>query len=65
MRLPFNDLYKGNEFIEWVGEGKRFLPTKLGKAVVGSSLSPDEGLLVFEELQNARRLFNSAHVSVV
>lgn len=34
-----------------------FIPTQLGSAVVASGLSPDEGLVVFGELQKARRCF--------
>ncbi|XP_071114847.1 DNA polymerase theta-like [Haliotis cracherodii] len=36
---------------------ERFYPTQLGSAVLASSLSPDEGLAVFAELQRARRCF--------
>ncbi|UYV70405.1 POLQ [Cordylochernes scorpioides] len=37
--------------------GEDFHPTKLGLAVLASSLSPDEGLRVFTELQKARQCF--------
>ncbi|XP_012942327.1 DNA polymerase theta [Aplysia californica] len=52
-----------NEFVSvQVVEGadgpvQKFLPTQLGSAILASSLSPDEGLLVFAELQKARRCF--------
>ena len=39
------------------GKGQKFMPTQLGAAILSSSLSPDEGLLVFAELQKARRCF--------
>ncbi|RUS83890.1 hypothetical protein EGW08_008371 [Elysia chlorotica] len=38
-------------------EVSRFHPTLLGSAILASSLSPDEGLSVFTELQKARRAF--------
>ena len=38
-------------------EVNRFHPTLLGSAILASSLSPDEGLAVFAELQKARRTF--------
>ncbi|CAL1548393.1 unnamed protein product, partial [Lymnaea stagnalis] len=38
-------------------ETNKFYPTQLGAAILASSLSPDEGLLVFAELQKARRAF--------
>ncbi|BFZ09845.1 hypothetical protein BsWGS_12884 [Bradybaena similaris] len=36
---------------------RKFYPTQLGSAILASSLSPDEGLLIFSELQKARRAF--------
>ncbi|XP_056015539.1 DNA polymerase theta-like [Ostrea edulis] len=44
---------------------ERFVPTQLGAAVLASSLSPDEGLVVFAELQKARQCFvleNELHI---
>ncbi|CAG5132586.1 unnamed protein product [Candidula unifasciata] len=38
-------------------EIRKFYPTQLGSAILASSLSPDEGLLIFAELQKARRAF--------
>ncbi|GFR73382.1 DNA polymerase theta-like, partial [Elysia marginata] len=38
-------------------EVSHFHPTLLGSAILASSLSPDEGLAVFAELQKARRAF--------
>ena len=35
----------------------RYVPTQLGAATVASALSPDEALLVFAELQKARKCF--------
>ena len=46
-------------------EVEKFYPSQLGAAVLSSSLSPDEGLLVFAELQRARRCFvleNELHI---
>ncbi|KAH9504975.1 hypothetical protein Btru_061318 [Bulinus truncatus] len=43
-----------------VGEGiekKKFFSTQLGAAILASSLSPDEGLQAFAELQKARKSF--------
>ena len=34
-----------------------YTPTQLGTAVLSSALSPDEGLIVFAELQKARKCF--------
>ena len=42
-----------------------FYATQLGVATVASSLSPDEALVVFSELQKARRAFvlqNELHI---
>ncbi|XP_064489901.1 DNA polymerase theta-like isoform X2 [Ornithodoros turicata] len=48
-----------NEFIHLQGEddNRRYAPTQLGRAVLASSLSPDEGLCVLRELQQARQSF--------
>ncbi|XP_076077115.1 DNA polymerase theta-like isoform X2 [Mytilus galloprovincialis] len=46
-------------------EEERFCPTQLGSAVLASSLSPREGLVVFAELQKARQCFvleNELHI---
>lgn len=51
-------------FVDGVSE-QRFTPTQLGAAVLASSLSPDEGLTVFAELQKARQCFvleNELHI---
>lgn len=51
-------------FVDGVYED-RFVPTQLGAAVLASSLSPDEGLSVFAELQKARQCFvleNELHI---
>lgn len=44
---------------------ERFVPTQLGLAVLSSSISPDEGLVVFSELRKARQCFvleNELHI---
>ncbi len=44
---------------------EKYFPTQLGSAVLASALSPDEGLVVFAELQKARRNFvleNELHI---
>lgn len=48
-----------NEFIHHQGDGDvgHYAPTQLGRAVLASSLSPDEGLCVLQELQQARKSF--------
>ena len=46
-------------------EVEKYLPSQLGAAVLASALSPDEGLIVFAELQKARRNFvleNELHI---
>ena len=46
-------------------EVDKYLPSQLGAAVLASALSPDEGLIVFAELQKARRNFvleNELHI---
>jgi DNA polymerase theta len=45
--------------------GLRYVATQLGLACLSSSLSPDEGLTVFTELQKARKCFvleNELHI---
>ncbi|KAL8575274.1 hypothetical protein ACOMHN_001819 [Nucella lapillus] len=47
------------------GEVTQYQPTQLGSAVLASSMSPDEGLDVFAELQKARQCFvlaNELHI---
>lgn len=39
------------------GSDRRYHPTQLGRAVLASSLSPDEGLRVLRDLERARRCF--------
>ena len=44
---------------------KRYVPTQLGLGCLASSLSPDEALIVFSELQKARKCFvleNELHI---
>eukprot|EP00112_Aurelia_sp_Birch-Aquarium-sp1_P005663 Seg1644.12_Seg1644.13 transcript_id=Seg1644.12_Seg1644.13/GoldUCD/mRNA.D3Y31 product="DNA polymerase theta" protein_id=Seg1644.12_Seg1644.13/GoldUCD/D3Y31 len=44
---------------------EKFTPTQLGSATLASALSPDEALVVFRELQKARRCFvleNELHI---
>lgn len=36
---------------------EKFFPTQLGSAIFTSSFSPDEGLLIFAELNKARKAF--------
>ena len=46
-------------------EVQKYHPTQLGSAVLASSMSPDEGLAVFAELQKARQCFvlaNELHI---
>lgn len=65
------EFLKDNEFIFLKGNYEEspkrleFVPTQLGVAVLASALSPDEGLLVFKELQKARKCFvleNELHI---
>ena len=47
------------------GEKTKYLPTQLGLGCLASSLSPDEALTVFTELQKARKSFvleNELHI---
>ncbi|KAL6069130.1 Helicase and polymerase-containing protein TEBICHI [Balamuthia mandrillaris] len=46
-----------NEFITWSAADRKYRPSKLGKACVASSLAPEEGLVVFQELSRARSNF--------
>ncbi|XP_021338869.1 DNA polymerase theta-like isoform X1 [Mizuhopecten yessoensis] len=59
----FVTLQKSTETDGW--EEERFHPSQLGSAVLASSMSPDQGLLVFTELQKARQCFvleNELHI---
>ena len=54
-----------NDFLEYNEKLSSFSPTKLGKATVASALSPEEGLVVFNELKKARQqmiLDNELHI---
>ncbi|ESO92507.1 hypothetical protein LOTGIDRAFT_120568 [Lottia gigantea] len=54
------DFLQDNEFVTLKKntEGEdRFIPSQLGIAVLASALSPDEGLVVFADLQKARKCF--------
>ncbi|KAH7283331.1 hypothetical protein KP509_34G001800 [Ceratopteris richardii] len=46
-----------NKFLEWDQNTKLYNSTPLGKAAFGSSLSPEESLIVFEDLAKAREGF--------
>ncbi|KAJ3673940.1 hypothetical protein LUZ60_005932 [Juncus effusus] len=64
---PFEDVVKSareslrwlckNKFVEWSEEGKMYAATPLGKASFGSSLSPEESLVVLDDLSRAREGF--------
>ena len=46
-------------------ENTKYIPTQLGLGCLASSLSPDEALTVFTELQKARKCFvleNELHI---
>ena len=55
-----------NQFIDFVKEDEEsYKPSQLGYAVVASAMSPDEGLIIFSELQKALQCFvleNELHV---
>jgi len=59
-----------NEFIrlkQWeaVDKEPEYMPTQLGSACLASSLAPDEGIIVYKELQKARQCFvlqNELHI---
>ena len=56
-----------NEFIRLqnLDSGIRYIATQLGLACLASSLPPDDGLIVFKELQKARQCFvleNELHI---
>ncbi|KAJ3222158.1 hypothetical protein HK099_002624 [Clydaea vesicula] len=48
---------KSSNLIQKPGSLQKFSPTKLGYAAVSSALSPEESLIVFEELKKALRNF--------
>ena len=52
-KIYFVFLSQGNS----LSEGEEYFATQLGSATLGSSLSPDEALIVFSELQRARQSF--------
>ncbi|KAJ7544985.1 hypothetical protein O6H91_09G101700 [Diphasiastrum complanatum] len=64
---PFEDVVKSaqdslrwlchKKLVEWDQETEMYTATPLGKATFGSSLSPDESLVVFEDLAKAREGF--------
>lgn len=57
-----------NQFIDILSsnnEDESYKPSQLGYAVVGSAMSPDEGLIIFDELQKAMQCFvleNELHI---
>jgi len=62
--LERNDFIRIKEY-ESEGKSPEYMTTQLGSACLASSLSPDEGIIVFKELQKARRCFvleNELHV---
>ncbi|XP_048133161.1 helicase and polymerase-containing protein TEBICHI isoform X1 [Rhodamnia argentea] len=64
---PFQDVVKSaqdslrwlcyKKFLEWNEETKLYSTTPLGRAAFGSSLSPDDSLIVLEDLSRAREGF--------
>ncbi|KAJ4750728.1 DNA polymerase I [Rhynchospora pubera] len=64
---PFEDVVKSaqdslrwlcrNKFLEWNNETKLYSCTPLGRAAFGSSLSPEESLVVLDDLSRAREGF--------
>ncbi|XP_039143908.1 LOW QUALITY PROTEIN: helicase and polymerase-containing protein TEBICHI-like [Dioscorea cayenensis subsp. rotundata] len=64
---PFQDVVKSaqdslrwlchNKFLEWNEETRLYSTTPLGQAAFGSSLSPEESLVVLEDLLRAREGF--------
>ncbi|KAL5729265.1 DNA-directed DNA polymerase [Ranunculus cassubicifolius] len=64
---PFEDVVKSaqdslrwlchRKFVEWNEETKMYSATPLGRASFGSSLSPEESLIVLEDLSRAREGF--------
>jgi DNA polymerase theta len=53
--LEANELIRLQEEEDCVGH--KYVPTPLGLACLAASLPPDEGLLLFNELQRARQCF--------
>ncbi|BBN13748.1 DNA polymerase theta [Marchantia polymorpha subsp. ruderalis] len=45
------------KFLEWCSETEMYSTTPLGRAAFGSSLTPEESLIVFEDLAKAREGF--------
>ncbi|KAL6623093.1 hypothetical protein ACP70R_032972 [Stipagrostis hirtigluma subsp. patula] len=64
---PFDDVVKSaqdslrwlchKKFVEWNNETKIYTATPLGRACFGSSLNPEESLLVLDDLSRAREGF--------
>ncbi|XP_022996478.1 helicase and polymerase-containing protein TEBICHI isoform X2 [Cucurbita maxima] len=64
---PFQDVVKSaqeslrwlchGKFLEWNGDTKLYSTTPLGRASFGSSLSPEESLIVLDDLSRAREGF--------
>ncbi|XP_050938206.1 helicase and polymerase-containing protein TEBICHI isoform X2 [Cucumis melo] len=64
---PFQDVVKSaqeslrwlchRKFLEWNGDTKLYSTTPLGRASFGSSLSPEESLIVLDDLSRAREGF--------
>ena len=52
-KISFVFLSQGNS----PSKGEEYFATQLGSATLASSLSPDEALIVFSELQRARQSF--------
>ncbi|UPR00185.1 DNA-directed DNA polymerase [Chloropicon primus] len=50
-----------NRMLRWIKEEQVYEPTNLGRAVGLSGLSPEDGLLVHDDLQRARRGFVMAN----
>ncbi|CAI0441279.1 unnamed protein product [Linum tenue] len=64
---PFNDVVKSaqdslrwlchGKFVEWNEDTKLYSSTPLGRAAFGSSLCPEESLIVLDDLSRAREAF--------
>ena len=65
-RLQSTDISNVDDNVELDKNAKlRYVPTQLGLGCLASSLSPDEALIVFKELQKARKCFvleNELHI---
>jgi len=49
---------KQQKGVEELKSVSRLMPTQLGMACLASSMSPDESLIILEDLQKSRRSFN-------